>query len=230
MMQALGETFTEKAPMAGRKGRAPRYYIIDESYQGGLPWYKLVNKESLQPGGGGLLAKPAWPDGYGILPRHPYRFPEYLETPRLLFEKRTGKGAKDLTNEDGFWYVSRAMKELLERVDPEACEFRKCDTVWASGEPGPEYWLCSVARYLFGRDVIDFETTRGLKVSMQPSGHPSYHGLTLASDLRLRPEAIGSFHLFRLIGLGNYVFCDQFVKDACKEAGLKGLQFQKLFD
>jgi hypothetical protein len=215
--------------MTVRAGKAPRYYLIGQSYQGRPPWFSLVNRQSLQPDGGGLEAKPAWPDGYGILPRHPSRFPDYLETPKLLFDKKTGQAAKDLEAAEGFWYVSRAMKELLERVDPEGCEFRKCNTVWVSGEAGPEYWLCSVTRYLNGRDVIDFEATRGLKVSLQPDGHPSYHGLTFASDLRLRPEATGSYHLFRLIGPGDYVFCDQVVKDACKEAGLKGIRFRKLF-
>jgi hypothetical protein len=216
--------------MAGRKRKSPRYYIIGQSYQGRLPWFHLVNEKSLQKNGEGLIAKPAWPDGYGILPRHPYRFPDYLETPRLLFDRKTGQAAKDLEGAEGFWYVSRGMKDVLEHVDPEACEFRKCDTIWVTGELGPEYWLCSVTRYLDGRDVIDFDATRGLTGALELDGHPSYSRLTFASDLRLRPEAIGPFHLFRLIGPGGYVFCDQLVKDACKEADLKGLRFDKLFE
>jgi hypothetical protein len=42
MMQVTGETFTEKAPMAGRKRRSPRYYIIGPSYQGRPQWFSLL--------------------------------------------------------------------------------------------------------------------------------------------------------------------------------------------
>jgi hypothetical protein len=80
------------------------------------------------------------------------------------------------------------MKEVLERDDPDACEFRKRDTIWMTGEGGPDYWLCSVTRYFYGPDVIDFEATRGLKVSVQPSGQPSYHGLILAVICALGPK------------------------------------------
>jgi hypothetical protein len=50
-MLALGETFTEKASMAGRKGKAPRCYIIGLRYQGRPRWFSLVNKQAPQRDG-----------------------------------------------------------------------------------------------------------------------------------------------------------------------------------
>ncbi|ARN80400.1 hypothetical protein B1812_04125 [Methylocystis bryophila] len=198
-------------------------------YQGRVRCFQLANGESLQNDGNGLVAMPAWPDGYGQLPRHPWRFPDYLETPRLLFDKKRGRPARDLEAQDGFWYVSRAMKELLERVEPDACEFRKCDTVWVSGEPGPEYWLCSVTRLLYGWDVIDFEASRGLTQQATPNGLPRYDSV-FVTDVRFTAELANFPHLFRVIGLGGHVFCDQFMKDACRAADLKGIVFGKMAD
>lgn len=135
--------------MRGRKPKAPQYYEFDAALNVRPPFFKLANKERLQACSS-LLAEPGWPDGYARLPRHPWRLPDYREPPLLLFDKKFGRPARDVENQDGLWFVTSAMKAFLERVDPGACEFRKCDTVWSSGEAGPEYWLCSVTRLLFG--------------------------------------------------------------------------------
>jgi hypothetical protein len=229
MMLAKMETLPEGSIKAKGKRPVSAFYDIGIDYQGRVRCFQLANGESLQNDGNGLLAKVGWPDGYGRLPRHPFRFPDYLEPPRLLFDKKRGRPARDLEGQSPFWYVSREMKDLLERVEPDACEFRKCDTVWASGEPGPEYWLCSVTRLLYGWDVIDFETSQGLAPSTAPNGLLSYN-ISIASKLHFKPEAVGARHLFRIVELGARVYCDQFMKDACKAAGMKGIVFRKLGD
>jgi len=226
-MLAKMETLPEGSMKGNGKGSPPNFYDMDLDYQGGARCFELANGESLQNDGNGLRAKLAWPDGYGQLLRHPWRFPDYLEKPRLLFDKKRGRPARDLEGQDGFWYVSRAMKELLERVEPNACEFRKCDTVWVSGEPGPEYWLCSITRFLYGWDVIEFEASRGLTQYNAPDGLP-YYNISDLTGLRFRAEVVGPFHLFRVIGFERYVFCDQFMKDACKTARIKGITFRKM--
>lgn len=216
------------ATAAKKRKRRPRYYAMDEDICGlRSAGFKLLNSESLQKDAKGIAPAIGWPDGYGVLPRHPFRFPDYLEVPRILVDKRLGRPLRDLENRSGFWYVSPMMKSVLEEFAPGACEFRRCDTVLPSGDIGPELWLCSVTRFLYGRDVIDAEATKGFSVLEDQNGLLDY-GLTPFFSLQFRPEAVGSEHLFRLVELGRWVFCDQCMKDACKAAGVKGVSFEKM--
>lgn len=213
--------------MKHRTQLLPKYHDIDSDDAYGGYLFDLVNRENLQSDGNWLLAKPAWPDGYGNLPRHPWRFPNYLEKPRVLLEGKPGRALADLRNQDGFWFVSRALKTLLEQMDPNACEFRECETVFASGDAGPEYWLCSVTRFFFGKDVIACEAIEGLTLRPAPNGFFDYV-VYPQTKIRFKPEAIGSAHLFRVVELGRSIFCDQSVKDACRAAGIKGVRFDKM--
>lgn len=211
---------------AVREPKPSDFYQMHASYHGRPPCFRLANSEDLQKDGNGLCAKSAWPDGFGKLPRHPSRFPDYLETPRFLFDKKIGRPSKDLEAQDNFWVVSPAMKGFLERIDPHACEFRKCDTIWASGESGPECWLCSITRYVYGRDVIDFEASSGLRTDGTTTGLPSYY-LSPATRLFFKPEALGGAQLFRVVELGSRIYCTQRLKKACKAAALKGPEFKQ---
>jgi hypothetical protein len=226
-MQAAAEIASETRRMRGRKPKAPQYYEFDAALNVRPPFFKLANEARLQECGS-LLAEPGWPDGYARLPRHPWRLPDYRESPLLVFDKKFGRPARDVENFGGLWFVTTAMKAFLERVDPEACDYRKCDTVWSSGEAGPEYWLCSVTRLLFGWDVIDLEKTRKMTVVIEPDGFPSYPSTGGYPFIHLKSEAVGSAHLFRIVGFGQAIFCDQTLKDAYKEAGIKGGNFLKI--
>jgi hypothetical protein len=106
--------------MAVRK-RA-QYYDVRPDYQGPLNWLDLINGESSQDNDNILSATRTRPNGVGILPRHPYRFPDHLETPLFLFSMKPGKAIRDIEAYDHFWCVSRRMKELLQEVDRGACE------------------------------------------------------------------------------------------------------------
>ncbi|AZG75280.1 imm11 family protein [Methylocystis rosea] len=225
MMQAA-EVSAETRRMRGRKPKAPQFYRFDAALTDRPPFFKLANRERLQACGS-LLAEPGWPDGYARLTRHPWRLPDYREPPLLLFDKKFGRPARDVENQDGLWFVTSAMKAFLENVDPGACEYRKCDTVWTSGEAGPEYWLCSVIRMLFGRDVIDVDKSTKVKVRIEPDGFPTYQTISDRS-VHLKPEVVGAAHLFRIVEMGRGVYCDQFVKDSYKAAGLKGADIYKI--
>ena len=226
-MQAAAEIAAETVRMRGRKPKAPQYYEFNAALNVRPPFFKIVSGGRLESHAGSLLAEPAWPDGYARLPRHPWRFPDYREPPLLMFDKKFGRTARDVENKDGLWFVTSAMKAFLERVDPDACEFRKCDTEWTSGEAGPEYWLCSVTRLLFGWDVIDVDKSTKIKVLVGTGGLP-WHYLVYGRYLHLKPEAIGTAHLFRIVGMGQRIFCDQTLRDAYKEAEIKGGDFLKI--
>jgi hypothetical protein len=205
----------------------PVYYFMHMDYRARPAGYEVENAARLQEDGQGLEAYPPWPDGYGHLPNHPWRFPTYIETPRLRLDKKLGRPMRDLEGIGAFWFVSAGMKAVLEKIDPAACEFRKCETVLSSGDPGPETWLCSITRILLGADVIDCDATEGLTLRKKPNGFLDY-GVYPIMKLRFKRRAIGSAHLFRILEMGDPVFCDQDLKSACKDSGLKGIAFQKM--
>jgi hypothetical protein len=137
------------ADVRSAKGRssAPGYYTVSEDYtRGRAPGWRFLNYDTLQRDRRGITPAVGWPDGYLNLPNGPWRFPDYVEPPRFLIDRRLGRPPRDLENIDGIWIISSAMKEVLEAVDPTACEFRRCETFLASNEPGPETWLCVVNR------------------------------------------------------------------------------------
>ena len=115
------------------------------------------------------------------------------------------------------------MKRVLEDVDPDACEFRRCETFLKDGDLGPETWLCSVIRVFV--DAIDVETSEYLIAYTGPSGGPSF-AQNPKTKLRFKPNAIGRAHLFRIGEMASAVFCDQTLKAACKAAGIKGTYFR----
>jgi len=139
--------------------------------------------------------------------------------------KKTRSPPRDLECMDGIWIISAAMKAVLEAVDPEVCEFRRCETVLPSGEAGRETWLCTINRAFVG--AVDVEASERLDVRRNINGTLSLatHALT---RLKFRTEVIGNAHLFHIGEMASAVFCDQTMKDACKAAGLKGVRFREI--
>jgi hypothetical protein len=69
------------APEKKRKAK-PKYYAMDEDICGiRSAGFELVNAARLLKDAKGLGPAISWPDGYAVFPRHPFRFPDYLETP-----------------------------------------------------------------------------------------------------------------------------------------------------
>jgi hypothetical protein len=109
-------------------------------------------------------------------------------------------------------------------VDPEAVEFRPCETALLSGEPGPIRWLCTVKRGPL--DVVDLEKSFRIEVKSGHNGRPRLESF-VNSKFVFRPEVVGEAHLFRIAEMGSTIFCDQIMKDACKAAGLTGISFSR---
>lgn len=201
------------------------YYNMNTDFtHGGSPGWKFLNYDTVQKDYKGISPVPPWPNGVTASPTGgPWRFPVFVETPRFLFDRKLERPPRDVENIDGFWIVSAKMKTVLEATDPEACEFRPCETVLTSGDPGPERWLCTITRAFLG--AVDLEATEGLLVRTNPNGSISYTPTPL-TKLRFKRDVVGGAHLFHVVAVpSRFLYCDQIMKDACKRAGLKGIRF-----
>src|SRR5262249_18496469 len=146
--------------------------------------------------------------------------PAYSEPPRVLIDRKLGRPLRDLELCNEYWLVSDKLKIVLETADPKGSAFVRCDTHLRGGEPGPSYWLCDVVRVL---DAVDEEESQ-LKI-YDEEYHKSY-SLSGGARLIFKEETVGSAHIFRMAYFRPAVICDQFLKDACMAARLKGPTFK----
>ena len=116
-----------------------------------------------------------------------------------------------------YWLVSDRLKVLFEALDASAFAFQSCDVLTSRGSAGPTYWLCDVVRVL---EAFDEQTSQRLR-----QNRLKFPSLRTARLLYFDAVAIGKAHIFRNPYWIPDIFCDQFVKDACKRAGIKGLRF-----
>ena len=169
----------------------------------------------------------SWPDGYGRVTRHPHQFTETYETPRLLMRPRKkGRAPIDCSFYSGLWFISRRFKEMIETIDPEACDMRPVETVMPDGSSGPEYWICSVTRMLQGKDVVDTENSKGLRIIELSTGIVDYQ-INSTRDLKLKSIPV-NIHLFRINVYASDIYCDDAIKDEITERQLTGARFSKL--
>ncbi|MGR6430237.1 imm11 family protein [Rhizobium sp. PAMB 3174] len=213
--------------MAPRKEKPMAYYEFAENFRlGGPVGWELVNRERLQVGkiGTGLNNWQPWPDGHLVLPRGPWLFPHYEETPRFLIDKKLGRPPRDVEKLSDYLLISKAVKDVIDTVAPGSCEFIQCETVTKSGEPARETWLCSATTVFLS--AVDREASTGIDWYRGPTGKPYFSPSPGADkNLKFRHEIIGSSHLFRLAESSSQFFCDDLFKDACKQAGIKGALF-----
>jgi len=215
------------AKIKAKPEKAAVYYDVDADFtRGGAAGWKFLNHDTVQKDHKGICPVPPWPTGQKTTKDGPWRFPAFVETPRFLFDRKLGRPPRDVENFDGFWIISAATKAVLEAVDPGACEFRPCETVLASGDAGPERWLCTITRAFLG--AVDLEATENLLVGRNPNGSLRYSRTPL-TKLRLKRDVVGNAHLFHVVEISAHaVYCDSVIKDACKAAGLKGISFREI--
>jgi len=179
----------------------PAYYKMSSDYRGNSPGMKILNYDTLQRDRKGITPAVGWPDGYLTLPKGPWRFPDYVEVPRILIDARLGRTPRDLEDFDGIWVISGAMKAVLLSVDPAACEFRPCETILRSGESGRESWLCTVTRAFVG--AVDPAGSENLDVRKRSDGLSAY-AMDVTWRLRERPWKCD--HLNRGLNLNLWAY------------------------
>jgi hypothetical protein len=201
--------------LSQRRPQARKFYIISYSFAHKLADFEVENQAVLR-GSALALYPPAGTRG----------FPVYPEKPRVVIGKRkSGPLPSDIELYHSYWLVSDRLKSLFEAVDPPAFAFQACDVELRDESPGPVYWLCDVIRVLdtFGEktkdDIRRYQEKTGLKC----------RGILGDKTLVFNEAAIGESHIFRTPYSQDNVFCDQHMKDVCKKAGIKGIQFQNCF-
>lgn len=202
--------------MTGRKPKARKFYIISYSLRHKLADFEVENQNVLVAASGALYP-PLHLGAYALFPPPGKRgFPVYPERPHVVTGKRrSGPSPSDIELYHSYWLISDRLKSMFETIDPPAFAFQACDVHLRDGSPGPVYWLCDVIRVLeaFDENTVQ-EFRRGIKRA----------GLTGDKTLVFNEPVIGDSHIFRTPYSPN-VFCDQVMKDACKAAGMKGIQF-----
>jgi len=191
---------------AARKPKGRKYYKMNVDYvHGGKPGFELENANSVER--------------YLYDPHDPF-FSKLPERPRFLFDKKLGRPPRDLEGYVGHWLISDRMKEVLEEIDGGAFGFVSCEVVLPDGTLGPHRWLCNAVRVL---DALD-EQQSELRI-FEDAGQKEYL-LTGPTRLIFREDVVGAAHVFRMRFMEVTVICDQAMKDACRQAGLKGIYFR----
>jgi hypothetical protein len=200
----------EQTARPARKPKARKLYVMAPLLTGGrAPGFRIENEQT--------LLQSQYALGVSTEKR---ALPPCSEPPRLMIDKKLGRPLHDLERWNLYWLISGGLKGVLETIDPDACEFVKCEVRLATGEAGPEFWLCNVLRIL---DAVDEPASR-LKIVYE-SGRKGYN-LMGGANLVFKEDVIGSAHVFRMAPLLPAIICDQQVRDACKAVGLKGIKFK----
>ena len=180
--------------MSVSRGSEKRYYRFGADLRGAMS-REVVNRRSLQLDSTSISVPigQEWPLGYLNLEAPPWRFPPYREKPKLVWNPRKGV-FRDIDNFDGIFIISASAKHVFNSVDPEAFDYRECESVLPNGDPGPPAWLCHVTRAFLG--AIDLTRSSGVKVKRGMRGE-YYSVSSEKAKLTFRPGVIQASHIFR---------------------------------
>jgi uncharacterized protein DUF1629 len=194
-----------------RKPKVRKFYIISWSTAHKLADFEVENLDVLRAGALALYP----PDGRR-------GFPAYPEKPQVVMGKRkSGPAPSDIELFHSYWLISDRLKSLFDSLDPSAFAFPACDVKLRDGSTGPIYWLCDAVRVL---DALGESTLQEIRSYRERTGF-TYRGFMSDKKLDFNDAVIGDSHIFRTPYSRDDVFCDQSLKDACKEAGIKGVRF-----
>jgi hypothetical protein len=161
---------------------------------------------------------------HAVFASHPYRrgFPNYPEPPRILLNKKAHRPIRDLEDCSGYWLISDRAKQLFETLDPDGFAFVKCEVRFIDSDLGPDLWLCDVVRVL---DALDEPASTGV-ATRHESDRKKYDFAIGLTNLVFKEDVVRNVHIFRMAYFVPIVISDQYLRDACKAAGLKGILFR----
>jgi hypothetical protein len=200
-----------KGPRTGRSVKKRKFYEMDCVLLSTPAGWEVMNEAAMSPGGGGIYRRPEGRRG----------FRAYAAMPLLRFDTRLGRPVKDMEKIGQFWLVSDRARTVLQQVDPDAFAFLECRVEIRDGSEGPRYWLCDVVRVLDALNEPESEIT----IEKNDRGEKIYTRIG-AEIMIFKEDVVGPRHIFRMQYRESTVICDETMKDACKEAGLKGWCFR----
>jgi hypothetical protein len=205
-----------------RKPKGRKFYIISYSLAHKRADFEVENEDVLLAASRSLYP-PSSLGAHALFPPPGKRgFPAYPERPRVVIGKRkSGPSPSDIELYHSYWLISDRLKLLFEAFDPQAFEFQACDVKLADGSTGPIYWLCDVIRVL---DAFAESTLEEIQQYRERTGY-THRGFRGDKTLVFNETVIGNSHIFRTSYSHGDAFCDQALKDACKEAGIRGIGF-----
>ncbi|MBB4423137.1 hypothetical protein GGD66_001677 [Bradyrhizobium sp. CIR48] len=189
------------------KAKNRKFYVVGLGGFHTAPGWEMDNLATLT---GGRLV---------LIPPRERGFVSFPETPRLVIDKSLGRAPADWELFHDYRLISDRMKSLLETLDLEGVRFVRCETQYRDGRAAPAYWLCDIVRVL---DAVD-EAKSVLEIEYRTPDRKVYN-LSRRSSLVFKEDSVGAAHIFRL-AFYPMVVCDQVLKDACKEAGIRGIGF-----
>lgn len=186
------------------------FYLLLPDIRGGGKGHGLrwANEDALR-GPGVHLVPP--PNG------DPARYPE---KPRLQYMPKVGAAPRDLESLAGLWIVAEGLKAVFEAVDPEGFHFAACDVVEADGTPGPDRYLCQVARTL---DALDEAASTLTIKTGEDYINGKFYSFSGGARLAFLENVVGAAHVFRTPFSARDTFCDRALRDAVEAAGTTGV-------
>lgn len=200
---------SSSSPKGARKVKTPKFYAIGPDPRiAGEPGWRIQNLNAL------LMGRPVLCPPIGLR-----GFDAFPEAPLLVIDPSSGRAPYDLEQCYDYWLVSDALKNTLERIDAGGVAFVRCEVWLRDGDRGPSYWLCDILRLL---DAVD-EANSHVTVKFATN---RIYSLLGGASLAFKTDVVNRSHLWRTRYLEDLVFCDDSVREACKEADLAGMRFR----
>ncbi len=144
----------------------------------------------------------------------------YPEPPHFHLSNRRGLKLYDFESIGNYWIISDRAKTFLQKIAGPDCAFLECLTTVDPAIPETKIWLFECVTVL---DALDMERSSGRLITS--ANYKPYYQIMPGNCLVFNPDIIGAHHLFRQDSSHVNIICDEFAKDAIREAGLTGISF-----
>ena len=188
-----------------------QYFELDSDMSlAAKPWYVWENEKEIRSGVMTDRDLPFWG-----LPMD--------KTPKIKFDRKvvTRKLRDAYVVHTSMWMVNDRLRELLESIDPEAFVFAPIDMDYSNfDEPGPQFWLCDMVRFL---DCVDESQSDVVYADNVP-----FKYYLKIKSMVVDEEKAGNAHAFRLKYSPLIQVVDELFVERMKEERIKGFSFKNM--